>query len=419
MARNIRNPRFPTTNTGKFNELIPCHKAMVVPGETMKRLSAKFRTQTIPVTKSLTGAYYDVWYFYVPFRLAVNNWENFILHNEDISLEDTAYDQQSSHFFNLAGIDQSSSGTASGASNLKYILYMQCYEKIVNDFFRADIDGTFTFAGVPARIHRPDLTSIGTLSDIIDTEVDVALSTSQQASAKNIQTALEELKYKTKMDSFSGKYADFLRLYGVNASEGVLQMPEYLGKYRKFLWPSKSINQSSGNTVQSFMHDCSITLNKPRYFSEHGYVIGVKSIRPKLYNVEDLGFEGNLSKAEHFFPPISMPESETINIDANTWMKLGEDTTFDLKNMLYKGHPNTGNGLTPESGAVSLVGSYNSGSLQEARIPPASAFSGFVASGSSQTVLEDTDHFQFDGVNSMSLATPVKKPTVNPNVVIK
>ena len=417
MARNRRNPRFPTTNTGKFNELIPCHKAMVLPGETLKRLSLKTRMQSIPVIQSLTGAYYDTWFFYVPFRLAVTNWEEFILGNAGISLESTAYNLQSAHFFSAGGTD--SSGTGTDNSTLNMVLYQQCYEKIVNDYFRSDVDGSFTFAGVPAMIHRPDLTSIGTLSDIIDSEVDVALSTDDQSSAKDIQLALEKLKYKTKMDSFSGKYADFLRLYGVNASEGVLQMPEYLGKYRKYLWPSKSINQTSGNTVQSFMHDCSIMLNKPRYFSEHGFIMGVKSVRPKLYNIEDYSVEHFISQPEHFFPPINMPEHQTVEVSGSVWQNVGETTTLDMRNLLYKGHPNTGNGLKPESGAVSLVASYNSTTLQDARIPPASAFTGFVASGSSQTVLEDTDHYQFDGVASMSLATPVKKPSINPNVVIK
>ena len=111
MARNIRNPRFPVTNTGKFNELIPCHKSLVVPGETMKRLSLKTRMQSIPVTKALTGAYYDVWFFYVPFRLAVNNWEDFILHNADISVATTTWSTESSHLFYSGGYD-TTGGTA-------------------------------------------------------------------------------------------------------------------------------------------------------------------------------------------------------------------------------------------------------------------------------------------------------------------
>ena len=419
MARNIRNPRFPTTNTGKFNQLIPCHKSMVLPGETLKRLTSKFRFQSIPITKALSGAYLDVWYFYVPFRLATTNWEQFIMHEADLTVEGTPYNNQASHFFNQGGTDLTGTGTANSGASLNWLLMQKCYEKVVQDYFRSDIDGAYSFDGTPAMIHRPDLAATGTMSDIIDSEVDVALSTDDQSSAKDIQLALEELKYKTKLDSFSGKYADFLRMYGVNASEGVLQMPEYLGKYRKFLWPSKSINQTSGNTVQSLMHDCSISLNKPRYFSEHGNVIGVCSIRPKIYNIEDSGFEQVLTKSEHFFPPISLPESETIEISATAYQSLGEITTLDLKNLMYKGHPNVGNGLAPESGATSLVGSYNSGSLQEARIPPASAFNDYVASGSSQTVLEDTDHYQFDGMNSISLATPLRKPSINPNVVIK
>lgn len=382
----------------------------------MKRLSLKFRLQSVPVTKALTGCYVDVWFFYVPFRLSVSNWEEFIIGNESISLPSTSYDQENSHFFNYGGDDANTQGSSSIP---RHVLYQQSYAKVVNDFFRSDVDGTFTFAGAPARIHRPDLTSVGSLSDIIDSEVDVSLSTDDQSSAKDIQLALEQLKYKTKMDSFSGKYADFLKLYGVNASEGVLQMPEYLGKYRKYMWPSKSINQTSGNTVQSYMHDCSITLNKPRYFSEHGYVMGVVSLRPKIYNVEDSSVESAMSQPEHFFPPIAMPESDTIDVTTGVWQQLGETTTLDLKNLMYKGHPNTGNGLKPESGKTTLVASYNSGSLQEARIPPESAFTQFVASGSSQTVFEDDDHYQFDGVGSASIATPIRKPTTNPNVVVK
>lgn len=418
MARNIRNPRYPVTNTGNFNELIPCHKAMVVPGETLKRLSLKTRMQSVPVSKPLTGAYYDVWFFYVPFRLAVNNWEDFIMHNDDLSLPSTTYNTQHSQFFGFGGFDQDGGEAVTSSVYLHVILMGQCYQKIVNEFFRSEVDGTYTFDGAPARIHRPDLTSIGTLSDIIDSEVDVTVD-ANETSAKDLQLALEELKYKTKMDSFSGKYADFLRLYGVNASEGVLQIPEYLGKYRKFLFPSKSINQTSGNSVQSFMHDCSITLNKPRYFSEHGFVVGVKSLRPKLWNVEDHGIEAVMSKAEHFYPPISLPEHDTIDVVPNNLQYVGENTTMDLKNVLYKGHPNTGNGLKPESGKTSLVAYYNSGTLQEARIPPASAFDGYVTSGASQTVLEDDNHYQFEGVASMSLATPVKRPSINPNVVVK
>lgn len=85
---------------------------------------------------------------------------------------------------------------------------------------------------------------------------------------------------------FGSRYVDYLRYYGINPSDGRLDRPEYVGGGRQQLSISEVLSTSDAGTAEVgdlFGHGIAGVRSR-RYrkmFEEHGWFIGVMSVRPK------------------------------------------------------------------------------------------------------------------------------------------
>lgn len=85
---------------------------------------------------------------------------------------------------------------------------------------------------------------------------------------------------------FGSRYVDYLRYYGINPRDGRLDRPEYIGGGRQQLSISEVLSTSDAGTAEVgdlFGHGIAGVRSR-RYrkmFEEHGWFIGVMSIRPK------------------------------------------------------------------------------------------------------------------------------------------
>lgn len=332
MARALRSPRFPCAVGGKFYSLLPVHRHLVTPGETMKSLRFAMKVQSLPVKFALMGAYVDVWFFYCPIRGAWPEWESYVL-GDGGSLP-LATGAQSYLFEHLSG---------------KHKLFGLCYAEVVNNYFREedvrDIQGDYVFNettpySLPVtdfsveHMARPD-------ADSTDVTVDVS---SGSLSVMALRQAQAQQRWLERQDEMSASYANYLASFGVNAAEKIAASPEHLGKYRKFIMPSRSVSEADGSTVQSYFLEMEMNLTKPRFFPEHGYILGVMAVRPKIHHASHGAYDSTLMAFERWpvpgqpsdlrrnsgawgaITPVA-PDEQTMQHRVDYWLKYGQNLT--------------------------------------------------------------------------------------------
>ena len=85
---------------------------------------------------------------------------------------------------------------------------------------------------------------------------------------------------------FGSRYVDYLRYYGVNPRDGRLDRPEYIGGGRQQVSISEVLSTSDAGTAEVgdlFGHGIAGVRSRrfKKMFEEHGWFIGMMSIRPK------------------------------------------------------------------------------------------------------------------------------------------
>lgn len=85
---------------------------------------------------------------------------------------------------------------------------------------------------------------------------------------------------------FGSRYVDYLRYYGVNPRDGRLDRPEYIGGGRQQLSVSEVLSTSDAGTAEVgdlYGHGIAGVRSRryKKMFEEHGWFIGVMSVRPK------------------------------------------------------------------------------------------------------------------------------------------
>jgi hypothetical protein len=260
--RHFRKPRFPAAFQGKFGELTPVFKSMVFPGETQRKLAYKGRLATRPVKSPLAGGYLDIWFFYVPWRLVWPEWPDLVQE------PDTTWPAPA------VGVDTVK--TLSGGSALPAL----SYQAIVNRYFRTDNDAVYDVSAGPLALARTPLDTVFLHGRDASENVSQTIDISDGLTTDEIRDAFAEDRHQQKLNDFSGKFADYLSQFGVRAREAGVSDPEPLGHVRKWVEPRKTVSQTTGFTVQSYQVDIDMRLDKPRFFAEHGYVIGIAAFRP-------------------------------------------------------------------------------------------------------------------------------------------
>lgn len=392
LSRNIRKPRHILANTGKYGRLMPFSYHHVFSGESQHNIKTSLTFQSNPITPRLSGATVDIWYYYVPHRLVWSQFPEWIMGDSAYTPE-TTNAVSGNELFNIG-----SSGSFMGH------MLATSYEMIVNQYFREEHDqyvlsNTSTVAAVLPIVDRTAETQGDEDYEAEDETIDVSSGT---LSVREIERKRAKLAYERKVESLDGKYTSWLRAQGVNANEAVAQIPEFLGHYRKYIKPQQTVNESSGATVQMYKHECNFTLSKRRFFQEHGYVIGVYAVRPKIHLVSGQDGQMFMWGDPRMFPHVGqLAENKKIataafeNKGQTENNASGSDTYLNIDHYLWNGRvivPNS------ESSAVNIYAPTND---EEALYP--SAGWDAINSGS------ETYDYVTDGVMSTKIATPLRR----------
>jgi hypothetical protein len=278
---------------------------------------------------------------------------------------------------------------------------IRAYELIVNSYFRAPDDAEYVYDALSDLAYLPIVDQTfearGSTSLVsIDEQIDVSGGT---LSIEDLREAQAKLRYRETRAKFSDRYYDFLKRQGVRVTEQMADMPEMAGHYRKFLWPQKTVDQSTGFTVQSYVHDCHAEFNKPRYLQEHSILLSVACLRPKLVSYGGLAIEREFTSPERVPQVGQLRDHKTIQ---SLYVGNTDGTPVERTIDDYLWH---GQSLSCILDADDPIAGYNPSTLDELRYPKTV----WQALVSDKTKLNGND-LAMDGVVTTKIATPLQRP---------
>jgi len=396
MARQLRNPRFVLGNVGKYGRAVPFHAHPVFAGETMTSLKTNMNVMSSPIDLAQAGCTFDFWYYFVPFRLIWDNFPEWVMGDSSTTLA-TTNAVSGRTLWGKTGIDDDQ-GWYSQQDHALHEAYIQ-----VMNYYHRDDELQLTTAATPqvlAIVDQSHETSGDADLDAEDETIDVSSGT---LSIKALERKRAMLRYEMRVEMRDGKWTSWLSEQGVNASEALAQVPEFLGHYRKFIRPSKTISQTTGFSVQHYGHDCRYTLTKRRYFQEPGYVIGICSMRPKVHLIGGYDTSAYMFASPERFPQTGqlsehkqiMTTSYSSTGGAENESDLAPSTYMSLDSYLFKGKHEAYN----VNGSYIL--SHNPSSDANAMYP--------TSAWDTVPVTHNDEHYFIDGVISTRHLTPLNK----------
>lgn len=134
---------------------------------------------------------------------------------------------------------------------------------------------------------------------------------------------------------FGSRYVDFLRFMGVNPSDARLQRPEYLGGGRSVISFSEVLataeTTAAGVKVGSMAGHGIVALRTPRYrrfFEEHGVVLSLFSVRPKVMYAQQLHRMWERQTKDDFFQLENQMEGPQPVLTRELYAAAADPTTI-------------------------------------------------------------------------------------------
>lgn len=284
VGRVPRNPSHPFYLENKPWQLQPFCIAPVLPGETMKRALLQSRVLSDGVKNPLIGWWNEYYLFYVKLR--------------DLDLRDEVEQllmtpDADPHALGLGadrtdGVDYYSMHpefySRGGMNWLKL-----CYDRIVSEWFREEEDGTHTLDGLAMATCRSspmwdDSLKLDSTVIVQDEELP-----GETATPPGIYPGFEahyaQWEQLRALQMTAATFDDWLRQFGVKVPKQdaeQLHRPELLRYIRDWKYP-KVGTDFAGNAANVLFWEHQESIDKDRYFSEPGFLVGVHTTRPKVY----------------------------------------------------------------------------------------------------------------------------------------
>lgn len=401
MARQMRTPRFPTVTKGDFGRVNLVFRAPVAPGETLKRLKSMYAIQSAPFDKPLAGAWFDMAFYYVPCRLLDATFIPSMMAGTYVATRLNFTDAtMNRRFF-----------APNGGPNT---MVVRAYEAVINRYYRdLEVQGPFALTAgsttmASAVIADRTAESIGIITaDKPDESIALSgTSPNQTVSVQAMWEAEQKLRTKVARENMDATYSGYLEAFGVSRDdgEGFLVEPEVLTSTRKWVMPSKAVDESTGETVQSYFISGEHDFGGRKYFSEHGYIIGVATLRPKWFYAGKTGqiddaFPAFWQDAMTVYPLEGDPDK---SVTSTNWIS-SEAFEIDMRNVLYRGEQLVGPGVDDIVADTNetFVASKNPATLADTLVATGLNFVSGSKLGAS---------FQLDATHRLEIATPISRP---------
>ena len=342
MQRYKLNLKSGTYTEGDAYQLNPIYRQQVVPAQTVN-IDAQINLKTAALTTNIvTPSLMSVWFFYVPHRLVWDEWPDFISKQENPPTFPTT--SKVSYFFeHSTGSDPVSA------------LYRRAYKLVYNEYFGTESIGQAHqswYDDITAdsvidlgRTRNPEdfASKLQLEGAVTDPEFTVSGSA---IPLNDFYRQLMNARSQQRSQMTGDKYVDTLARMGVDASWMISERPEFLGTKSKMIAPQLTANTSNTNTgEETARFACNLEVQiKGKHFAEHGYIIGVSSVRPMLIGRERGSMDTNLTGIDDFYSADNLETKDIVVAEANGF--TGDDAWAQRFSYLKNGAWNRGNGTT-------------------------------------------------------------------------
>lgn len=284
----MRRPRAPVHDFQlRFRPFVlqPCMVAPVLPGDTLKNLLCSYSALTDPIKHPLIGWWFDMHFFYVPFRAMPDS-----THLQTMVLDPAFGDLHSD-------ADEAADADFYHAQATKPSFAMQATQAVVEEYFRNEGEDWLTNAhldNVPQIGLRKEGPFSSFVLDSASAEPDTLPGTSDQ------DDNLDEILGSGLSATFAGAYdayqalvaaqvvditfEDWLTQYGVKLPTAHNDpRPERILSYSDWKFPSKAVDETDGSIAAAVHWRDRIKSDKDRRFKEPGVILGLCCATPKVY----------------------------------------------------------------------------------------------------------------------------------------
>lgn len=331
-TRKLRNPQHQWQVRHEPYQIQPFCIAPVLPGETLKRGSFKARVVTDPIKNPLVGWWIEYYFFYVKMRDLAGR-DDFTAMMLDTGKDVSAYYAAADVKF------YHQSEVTPDRINWTYL----CLQRIVEEYFR-DEGETWTtqnIDGVPlAQVNqRSWLDSV--VNESAYEGVDVATDDTG-ATAGELERARQQWEFMRSVNMTDMDYDEFLRTFGVNIAKTEPHKPELLRYVRDWTYPANTVDPTDGSVASACSWSVAESIDKDRFFKEHGFVVGVTVARPKVYRKnQDGSAAALLDNAMAWMPAIMRddPFTSMRNVPVGTGpiQSLTDGYWVDLRDIFLYG----------------------------------------------------------------------------------
>lgn len=182
-----------------------------------------------------------------------------------------------------------------------------------------------------------------------DPHLEADLSAATGISVNDLRLYLALQKYKENRNEFGARYTEYLRFLGVRSSDARLQNPEYLGGGRQLLNFSEILSTAdSGTDVVGTMRGHGISALRTnryrRFFEEHGLVMSLMSVVPKVMYSDGLHRSWSKDAKEDYFQKELAHIGDQAILDQEVYAGAASPTAtfgYQMRYDEYRHHPST------------------------------------------------------------------------------
>ena len=170
----------------------------------------------------------------------------------------------------------------------------------------------------------------GTADDPGDAFAD--LSQAESVSINDFRTAFALQRYQEARARYGSRYTEFLAYLGVTSADSRLQRPEYLAGGRQTIQFSEVLQTAEGNDPVGDLKGHGIGAIRSnryrRFFSEHGYIVTLFSVKPKTMYMQGLARHWSRRTKEDYWQKElqHIGQQEILNKEIYAGHALPDDT---------------------------------------------------------------------------------------------
>lgn len=276
VQRKMRSPKHPHYVSHRPWQLQPFLIAPVLPGETMKNASFQSRVISDPLASgagNILPWWVEHFFFYVKLRdLDIrDDIEAMMLKGDPLTAHNSAADAATYH-----------NGAAPNWVKL-------CLQRIVEEYFRDEGEpwnsAMIDTLPVQSAVKRG---SSWAQSLVSNDELSTWTEDEQQDPTYPVADPAYQAQYEAMraMGSINVEmtFEDWLATFGIRGPAAVEEhKPELIRHLSQWAYPANTIDPATGAPSGAASFSVASTLDKDRFFSEPGFIVGVTSVRPKVF----------------------------------------------------------------------------------------------------------------------------------------